>query len=90
MCDHLTDVERKYLSESNRRLVKRILPAKRFNGTIVVDCTCCLIRSLKFTDVAATIANGNRIEKIHSFTIINIKHIHINYRLFSGDMLSLS
>jgi len=64
---------RLYLSKSNRRLVKRIQPANIFNGIIFV-CACCkLIRSRKLTDVAATIANGNKIEKIHSLTIIDLK-----------------
>ncbi len=54
------------LSKSNRRLVKRIQMAKIFNGIIF---PCGLIRSRKFTDVAATIAKGNKIEKIHSLTI---------------------
>jgi hypothetical protein len=61
------------LSKSNRRLVKRIQPANIFNGTILFVCISCnLIRSLKLTDVAATIANGNNIEKIHSLTISDL------------------
>ncbi|CAF1400009.1 unnamed protein product [Adineta steineri] len=66
------------LSKSNRRLVKRIQPANTFNGTTFGCVGGNRIRLSKLTDVAATIAKGNKIEKIHSLTITDLKYVESN------------